>query len=261
MSYKIAVAGKGGTGKTTIAGLIIGYLIRKEKAPILAVDADANANLNDVLGVAVNQTIGGVREKIRTDVPSGMTKDVWFEIKAQETLVETEKYDLLVMGRPEGPGCYCVANALARHFIEVLAKNYQYIVIDNEAGMEHFSRLTTQDSDLLFIVSDHSVRGLQTARRILSLIEELKLSISRTAVVISKIHDGLDPTLKAEADRLHLKIAGYIPYDETIVRADQEGNPTYNLTLSSPAVRSMEAILDGLLANEERHDGKNNKRH
>ena len=247
MSFKIAVSGKGGTGKTTIAGLIIGYLIRKGKSPILAVDADANANLNEVLGISVGQTIGGIREKIRTDVPSGMTKDVWFEMKAEETLVETDKYDLLVMGRPEGPGCYCVANSLARHFIEVLTKNYQYIIIDNEAGMEHFSRLTTQDIDLLFIVSDHSVRGLQAARRIFDLIEELKLAISRKVVLISKVEKDGDPRLEVEAKRLHLEVAGYIPYDENISQRDREGKATYDLPESSPAVRGMKTILDALI--------------
>lgn len=247
MSFKIAVSGKGGTGKTTIAGLIIGYLIRKGKSPILAVDADANANLNEVLGISVGQTIGGIREKIRTDVPSGMTKDVWFELKAEETLVETDKYDLLVMGRPEGTGCYCVANSLARHFIEVLTKNYQYIIIDNEAGMEHFSRLTTQDIDLLFIVSDHSVRGLQAARRIFDLIEELKLAISRKVVLISKVEKDGDPRLEVEAKRLHLEVAGYIPYDENISQRDREGKATYNLPESSPAVRGMKTILDALI--------------
>jgi len=247
VGFKIAVSGKGGTGKTTIAGLIIGYLIRRGKSPILAVDADANANLNEVLGISVSQTIGGIREKIRTDVPSGMTKDIWFEMKAEETLVETDKFDLLVMGRPEGPGCYCVANSLARHFIEVLTKNYQYIIIDNEAGMEHFSRLTTQDIDLLFVVSDHSVRGLQAAKRILDLIEELKLAISRKAVLISKIEKDGDSCLEEEAKRIHLEIAGYIPYDENIFQRDSEGKATYNLPESSPAAREMKAILDALL--------------
>ena len=247
MSFKIAVSGKGGTGKTTIAGLIIGYLIRKGKAPVLAVDADANANLNEVLGVKYYQTIGGVREKLRTEVPSGMTKDVWFEMKAHEALVETEDFDLLVMGRPEGPGCYCVANALARHYIDVITKNYQYVVIDNEAGMEHFSRLTTQDVSLLFIISDPSIRGLQAARRILDLIKELNLSINRSAVLISKVQNGVDPALKEEAKRLNIEITGIIPFDEEVFRSDLEGKPTYDLPESSPSVRELGKILDNLL--------------
>lgn len=247
MSFKIAVSGKGGTGKTTIAGLIIGYLLRKGKAPILAVDADANSNLNEVLGIGYHQTIGGVREKLRTEVPSGMTKDVWFEMKAHEALVETEGYDLLIMGRPEGPGCYCVANALARHYIDVLTKNYQYVVIDNEAGMEHFSRLTTQDVDLLFIVSDPSIRGLQAGRRILDLINELNLSIARSAVLISQVRAGIAPALANEARRLQIEITGSIPFDENIFKADLKGEPTYNLAESSPSVKELKKILDILI--------------
>ena len=247
MSFKIAVSGKGGTGKTTISGLIIGYLLRKGKSPILAVDADANANLNEVLGVKYQKTIGGVREELRTEVPEGMTKDIWFEMKAQEALVETKDYDLLIMGRPEGPGCYCVANSLARHYIDVITKNYQYTVIDNEAGMEHFSRLTTQDVDLLLIVSDSSVRGLQAARRILDLIDEINLSISKSAVLISQVRDGIDPALKEEAERLQLEITGSIPFDENIAQLDLKGKPTYNLPQSSPAVRKLGSVLDTLL--------------
>jgi len=247
LGFKIAISGKGGTGKTTISGLIIGNLIRRGESPILAVDADANANLNEVLGVKFEQTIGRVREKLRTEVPSGMTKDVWFEMKAQEALVETESFDLLVMGRPEGSGCYCVANALARHCIDVLSKSYHYVVIDNEAGMEHFSRLTTHDVDLLFIVSDPSIRGLQAARRILDLIKELDLAISRSAVILSRVQDGIDPILKQESDRLQIKITGSIPFDENVYKFDLEGKPTYNLPDSSPAVRKMGMLLDTFL--------------
>jgi CO dehydrogenase maturation factor len=247
VSVKIAVAGKGGTGKTTIAGLIIGYLLKAGKAPILAVDADANANLNEVLGLSYQHTIGGVRENLRTEVPEGMTKDVWFELKAQQAVVESRDLDLLVMGRPEGPGCYCVANALARHYIEVLTKNYEYIVIDNEAGMEHFSRLTTHDLDLLFVVSDPSIRGLQTTRRILDLIKELNLAIVRTALVISQLRDGMISGLVEEAARLDLEISAFVPYDEAIFQADLAGTPTFDLPESSPAVQAVGKMLGPLL--------------
>lgn len=247
MGFKIAVSGKGGTGKTIISGLIIGYLLRNGISPVLAVDADANANLNEVLGVTFEQTIGKLREELRTDVPPGMTKDIWFEMKAQQALVETAGYDLLVMGKPEGSGCYCVANALARHCIDVLTKNYQYVVIDNEAGMEHFSRLTTHDVDLLFVISDPSIRGLQAARRILDLIAELKLSVSRSIVLVSQIRDGMKTNLEKEAERLTIEIGGFIPFDENIFQADLAGKATYNLPESSPAVRSLEHLLDSLI--------------
>lgn len=156
----MAVSGKGGTGKTTLAGMIIRFLLDKGKGPILAVDADSNSNLNEVLGVKISSTIGDAREVMKKDVPIGMTKDIWFEYKVQEALTEAKGFDLIAMGRPEGPGCYCAANTLARKCLDILTGNYQYIVIDNEAGMEHFSRLTTRDVDLLFIISDSSKRGI-----------------------------------------------------------------------------------------------------
>jgi len=247
LSFKIAVSGKGGTGKTTIAGLIIGYLLKKGKAPILAVDADANANLNEVLGVKYEKTIGRVREELRTDVPVGMTKGAWFELKAQEALIETKNFDLLVMGRPEGSGCYCVANALAREYIDVLTKNYGYIVMDNEAGMEHFSRLTTHDVDLLFIISDSSIRGLHAARRILDLIRELHLTVAKTAIIVSQVRREIEPVFSEEAKRLEVNLAGVVPFDERIAAFDREGRPTFNLPESSPAVQAMAEVLDNLL--------------
>jgi len=144
LTYTIAVSGKGGTGKTTLCGMLIKYLLDKGEKPILAVDADANSNLNDVLGVEVRSTIGEARELMKKDVPTGMTKEIWFEYKVNEALIEANGYDLLVMGRPEGPGCYCAANTLARKYIDILSDNYRYVVIDNEAGMEHLSRAHPQ---------------------------------------------------------------------------------------------------------------------
>ena len=247
MSFKIAVSGKGGTGKTTIAGLIIGHLLRKGKRPVLAVDADANANLHEVLGVEYEDTIGGMREQIRTDVPEGMTKNVWFEMRAEQALVETKDYDLLVMGRPEGQGCYCVANSLAREYIDVLTKNYDYVVMDNEAGMEHFSRLTTHDVDLLFIVTDSSIRGLHAVRRILDLIKEIDIKVAKAAVLVSQVRGDVDPAFHEEAKRIDVEVAGFIPFDEQVASLDMGGKPTYNLPESSPAVQELVKILDRLL--------------
>jgi len=170
-AFTIALAGKGGTGKTTIGGLLVRFLKEHGMIPILAVDADANANLNEVLGLAIRDTLGEAREMMKTDVPPGMTKDLYMEMKVQQALVEAEGFDLIVMGRPEGPGCYCAANSLLSKFIERLVKNYAYLVIDNEAGMEHLSRLTTRDIDLLLVVSDASRRGIQAARRIYDLVD------------------------------------------------------------------------------------------
>ena len=153
MPYTIALAGKGGSGKTTMAGLLIKYLVREHKTPILAVDADCNANLNEVLGLEIKDTLGNAREEMKKGiVPGGMTKDIFMEMKLEESMVEAPGFDLVVMGQPEGAGCYCAANTLLAGFMERLAGNYPFIVMDNEAGMEHISRLTTKNVDVLLIV-------------------------------------------------------------------------------------------------------------
>ncbi|MBW1989195.1 MAG: AAA family ATPase, partial [Deltaproteobacteria bacterium] len=145
MPLTIALAGKGGTGKTTLAGLLVKYLLKQEKTPILAVDADSNANLNEVLGLPITVTLGEAREQMKKgDVPSGMTKDIFIEMKMEEAVSEADGFDMVVMGQPEGAGCYCAANTLLTRFLERLTDNYRYVVMDNEAGMEHISRLTTR---------------------------------------------------------------------------------------------------------------------
>ncbi len=244
MSFTIAVSGKGGTGKTTLAGMILRYLLDKGKTPILAVDADSNSNLNEVLGVDVRATIGEARELMKKDVPAGMTKDIWFEYKVQEALTEAKGFDLIAMGRPEGPGCYCAANTLARKCLDLLTGNYRYIVIDNEAGMEHFSRLTTRDVDLLFIVSDPSRRGILTSVRIRDLIHQLDLHIAREALVINRVQGDLDPQVVEEAAKQNLLLAGTIPADEEVYRYDLEGKPTFQLPSSSRSVQAARRIFD-----------------
>lgn len=245
MSYTIAVSGKGGTGKTTFAGMIIHHLIERGKGPILAVDADSNSNLNEVLGVEIRGTIGEARELMKKDVPTGMTKDIWFEYKVQEALIEARGFDLIAMGRPEGPGCYCAANTLARKCLDLLTANYPYIVIDNEAGMEHFSRLTTRDVDLLFILSDPSRRGILTASRIRDLIHELDLRIARDVLVINRVQGELDSEILGEIKANHLQLAGTIPEDEEVYRYDLEGKPTFHLPLESRAVQAAKRIFEG----------------
>jgi CO dehydrogenase maturation factor len=248
MSFTIAVSGKGGTGKTTFAGMVIRYLLKKNKGPILAVDADANANLNEVLGIEVKTTIGEMRELMKEEVPTGMTKDVWFEYKVQEALTEARGFDLLAMGRPEGAGCYCAANSLARKYIDMLTENYPYIVIDNEAGMEHFSRLTTRDVDLLFILSDSSRRGIITAARIRDLIRELKLNITKDVLVLNRLTGPLQDDTKEEIARRNLSLAGVIPVDDEISRFDRSGTPTFQLPSSVPAVQAAWRIFDQYIA-------------
>ncbi|MFB0505649.1 MAG: AAA family ATPase [Thermodesulfobacteriota bacterium] len=247
MTYTIAVSGKGGTGKTTLCGMLIKYLLDTGKKPILAVDADSNANLNEVLGVAVKSTIGEARELMKRDVPTGMTKEMWFEYKVNEALIEANGYDLLVMGRPEGPGCYCAANTLARKYIDILSDNYGYVVIDNEAGMEHLSRLTTQNVSLLIIISDPSSRGVSTASRIRDLVLELNLDIGRSVLIVNRAPGDLNPAITRQAEGLGLELAGTIPSDETIFQFDLEGKPTFGLPVDSRAVQSARKIFNDLI--------------
>jgi CO dehydrogenase maturation factor len=244
VSFTIAVSGKGGTGKTTLSGMIIRYLLDKGGGPILAVDADSNSNLNEVLGVEVRSTIGDARELMKKDVPTGMTKDIWFEYKVQESLIEAKGFDLIAMGRPEGAGCYCAANTLARKCLDLLTGNYRYIVIDNEAGMEHFSRLTTRDVDLLFVVSDSSRRGILTASRIRDLIHELDLRITREVLVINRVQADLDPETLEEIRKHKIELAGAIPTDEEVYRYDLEGKPTFHLPAESKAVQAARRIFE-----------------
>ena len=244
MAFTVAVSGKGGTGKTTLTGMLINYLVKKGKKPILAVDADANANLHEVLGVEVDLTIGEAREKMKKDVPVGMTKDVWFEMQVQQAVIEEKDYDLIVMGRPEGPGCYCAANSLARRFIDILTDNYNYVVIDNEAGMEHLSRLTTQNVDLLFVVSDPTVRGIRTAGRILEVVKELGLNIKDLALIVNRVQGEFDPKMAELVEKIGLKLAGVLPADATIAEFDLEGKPTIQLPGDAPAVQKANEIFE-----------------
>ncbi|NIQ39816.1 MAG: AAA family ATPase [Proteobacteria bacterium] len=247
MSFTIAVSGKGGTGKTTIAGFLVRYLLEVGKKPVLAVDADANSNLNEVLGVDIRSTIGEARDLMKKDVPVGMTKDVWFEYKIQEALVEQAGFDLIAMGRPEGPGCYCAANTLARKCIDLLSGNYPYMVIDNEAGMEHFSRMTTRNVELLLIISDPTVRGVLTAARIRDLIKELNLKVGKSFLLLNRVENGLKPEITAQAEKLSLHVGGVIPADPVVYEFDLEGKPTFTLPSDSKALRSSWEIFERLL--------------
>jgi len=244
LSFTIAVSGKGGTGKTTLSGMIIRFLLDKGRSPILAVDADSNSNLNEVLGVKIRSTIGDAREMMKKDVPVGMTKDIWFEYRVQEALTEAKGFDLIAMGRPEGPGCYCAANTLARKCLDLLTGNYQYIVIDNEAGMEHFSRLTTRDVDLLFIVSDSSQRGILTASRIRDLIHELDLRIVHEVLIINRVQGEPGPEIFEEVKKQNLELGGILPVDEEVYQYDSEGKPTFQLPLGSKAVQAARKIFE-----------------
>ncbi|MBW2017251.1 MAG: AAA family ATPase [Deltaproteobacteria bacterium] len=238
MPYSIGLAGKGGTGKTTIAGFLVKYLLENGKTPILAVDADANANFNEVLGLEVNETLGDAREEMKKGVATGMTKDVFMEMKLEQAVVESEGFDLIVMGRPEGAGCYCAANTLLTTYLDKLIKNYKYVVMDNEAGMEHLSRLTTNNIDILLIVSDPSRRGLQSASRIVELSEDLNLDIRQKFLIVNQVRDGQMENIRNTVEKYGLNLAGFIPEDEQITEFDLRGRPTIELDRESKAVRA-----------------------
>lgn len=250
MSFNIAVAGKGGSGKTSLASLVIRYLVKKEAGPILAVDADPNANLGESLGLDIGQTVGSIiasfnDEKI--NIPPGMTKEAYLDVKLNEAIVETKGLDLVTMGRGEGPDCYCYPNTILRKLADTLSGNYPYMVMDNEAGMEHLSRRTTQDVDELFLVSDHTVKGVRTIARIIELVDELKLVVKRQSVIINQVPDGLDPMVVEELKRLGIKPAATIPLDKEVVNYDIQMKPLLELPDDSKAVQAINNLMTKLL--------------
>jgi len=245
--YSIGLAGKGGTGKTTIAGLLVKYLVERGKTPVLAVDADSNANLNEVLGLEVEETLGEAREQMKRGVAAGMTKDVFMEMKLEQAVVEAKGYDLIVMGRPEGAGCYCAANTLLTNYMDRLIGNYAYVVMDNEAGMEHISRLTTNNIDLLLIVSDPTRRGIQAAARIFDLTKELGLNIKKKLLVVNQAKEGQEETIEKAVQDFGLVLSGVVPEDEQVREYDLGGKPTTELKNDSKAVKAAFAVFDQII--------------
>jgi CO dehydrogenase maturation factor len=255
MGYSIAVAGKGGTGKTSLCGLTIRYLMEKKSGPVFAVDADANANLHDVLGVEVHATIGALREESLETIkatgrrPGGMSVEELFDYHVHQSLVEAKGFDLLVMGRPEGSGCYCAANNYIRKYMDKLADKYPYTVMDNEAGLEHLSRRTTQDIDLLMIISDPSVRGVMTAGRITALVKELGLNIKRAVLIVNRVQNGMreDPSLLQAIKRQAMDFSGFVSADDMIIDYDLNGRPLIALPADTKALDEFYGILDRLI--------------
>jgi len=248
MPFSIALAGKGGTGKTTVAGLLIKYLVKMNKTPVLAVDADSNANLNEVLGLEVTDTLGNAREEMKKGVvPSGMTKDVFMSMKLEQAIVEDDGFDLVVMGQPEGPGCYCAANTLLQGFLEKLTGNYPYIVMDNEAGMEHISRLTTSNVDVLLVISDTSRRGLQAALRIDDLSKSLNIGVSKSYLIINQTREAPSETVLNILNGQRLELVGTIPEDDTVYEYDLNGRPTIELPEDNNAVKAAFEIFEKII--------------
>ena len=250
MSFVIAVAGKGGIGKTTITGLIIRNLKAKDKVPILAVDADSNVNLAETIGFQEGKTVGAVREDFSSDIskmPPGIDKETFLELKLNEAMVEGEGVDILSMGRGEGPGCYCPVNNMLRSFLDILADNYPFVVIDNEAGMEHLSRRILQKIDALLIVSDTTPKGIRTAGRIRDLAQELDISIKDSFFIINRIEGELEPVIETAMEKHGFDSFYGIPMDKLISDYDLLLKPLTDLPDESNAVKAVNRILDAVI--------------
>ena len=254
MAKIIAVAGKGGVGKTTLTGLMIQYLCKNGKTPILAVDADANSNLNEVLGVEVDMTLGEIREEVaraetskENPIPASMSKSDYMEIMFNRCLVEDDDFDMLVMGRTQGKGCYCFVNGLLQTQLQKLTPNYPYVVVDNEAGMEHISRGILPKVNILLLVSDCSRRGIQAVGRIAKLIDECNMHPETVGLIVNRAPKGeLNDGIKEEIEKQGLHLLGVVPQDETVYEYDCDGKPTASLPEDNPVKKALREIAGKL---------------
>jgi CO dehydrogenase maturation factor len=252
MTVTIAIAGKGGTGKTTIAGLLIKLLKERGLGPILAIDADPASNLNTVLGLELERTVGDIREdtsdKARKGrLEPGIAKQDLLDYEINASIVESDGVDLLAMGRPEGPGCYCAANNMLRTIVDRISASYEIVVIDNEAGLEHLSRRTTRDVDVLLVVSDSSVRGLTTAGRVVSLIDELKTEVGAHYLIINRANGAITPELERTVSELGLNLAATFQADATIARLDAQGKAVVEAPLDNDVYEGLRPLVDRIL--------------
>ncbi len=246
MGNVIAFAGKGGVGKTTVATLVIRHLSNSGKTPILAVDADPNSNLGETMGVEVTTTVGDIRENFMRDpqgVPSGMDKVNYLETLVEQALIERSAFDLLVMGRQEGQGCYCMVNNILNNFTDRLTASYKYLVVDNEAGMEHLSRRTSGKVDMLYLVTDYSLRGLRAIRRIHDMLGGLKLHVKDLGIVVTRAPEQLGDAFLAEAAEIGIPIVGTIPSDPALLEFDMEKRSLLDLPDTSVSVMAIEELM------------------
>ena len=249
MPHTIAVAGKGGVGKTTTCGMIIDYLCKKGDGPVLVVDADANSNLNEVLGVELETSLGQIREEmaqaeLKGTVPKSMTKADYAEMKFSQALIEEDDFDMLVMGRTQGEGCYCFVNGMLKRQMDKYVPNYSYVVMDNEAGLEHVARGTLPHVDTMLLISDCSRRGIQAVARIAEMVQEMELKPGKMGLIVNRAPGGvLDDGIKAEIEKHGLTLFGVLPHDEGVYRCDCEGEPSSKLPDSAPMKSALKGIM------------------
>lgn len=247
MAKVIAFAGKGGVGKTTVASLVVRHMVKNGLSPVLAVDADPNSNLGETLGLEVTSSIGDIRERYMRDpqgIPSGMDKVNYIEMLVEQALIETRNFDLLVMGRQEGQGCYCMVNNILNNFTDKLSASYGYMVVDNEAGMEHLSRRTSGKVDTLYLVTDYSLRGLRAVGRINGMLDSLKLQVGNIGIIVTRAPASLSEVFLEEAQQIGLEIVATIPDDPALLEFDMERRSLLELDNSSPSVLAVGKMLE-----------------
>jgi CO dehydrogenase maturation factor len=261
MTVTIALAGKGGVGKTTLAGMVIKYLVQNQGGPVLAIDADPSSNLNMVLGLELDWTVGDIREGMLAQVkeslvaggaamgamPGGVTKRDYLDYQIRSSLSEGDRFDLIAMGRSEGPGCYCAVNHNLREVVDAISKNYAYVVIDNEAGMEHLSRRTTRDVQHLLIVTDPSLRGLVAAERIAGFRNDLEINIENAYLVLNRMNGAVPASLQERITAMDIPLLGIIPSNSELTELEFSGKPLVELGDDSPVYRSVVEIMAKIL--------------
>lgn len=261
MTTTIALAGKGGVGKTTIAGMAIKYLAQNRPGAILAIDADPSSNLNMVLGLELEWTVGDIREGLLEQVKEslvaggaamgaisgGMTKQDYLDYEVRSSLSEGDRFDLIAMGRSEGPGCYCAVNHNLRSVLDSISKNYRYVVIDNEAGMEHLSRRTTRDVDHLLVVTDPTQRGIVAAERIAAMRHELDIQVENAYLVLNRVRGEIPAPLQARIDALDIPLLGVVPSSEDLMEFEFSGRPLVELGDDSPVYQAVAAMMEQIV--------------
>ncbi|HID70753.1 MAG TPA: carbon monoxide dehydrogenase [Desulfobacterales bacterium] len=252
MTKVIAMAGKGGTGKTTTSALLTRYLLDKKQTPLLLVDADANANLNELLGLDVNLTLGQIRKELKSELPPNITRDQFMEMKIHQALIEESGFDLLVMGQPDGPGCYCAANQYLAMTMDKLAENYKYIIVDNEAGMEHLSRMNLRTVDYLLVTSDPSARGILTAKRISDITGPLGLEVKNQYLLVNRAPQPVPPALQEKIDEAvtdsGMELGGIIPSSDALINQELSGESYLNLDVSADVIVTVNEMFDRIFS-------------